>query len=906
PPLVGRDSELTHLRHLFEQAIDGERQLVFFTGEPGIGKTALIENFLRGTRLWELGSRSSSPHPLEPSSQLPNPGCWVARGQCIEQFGEGEAYLPLLSAISQCCKVPGNESIIPELQQHAPTWLVQLPALVGHEEFERLQRKTAGATRTRMLRELAEALEVLTQQQPLILVLEDLHWSDPSTLEFLAFLARQRQPAKLLVLGTYRPVEMLADGHPLKRTLQELFAHHLATELALRLLTEADISTYLHRRFPASSLPTQLSQVLYQRTGGNPLFLTSLVRDLIARQVLTQFEGQWVLQGDLARVGTETPESIRHLIARQRERLLPNEQRLLEAASIAGTEFSAALVAAATDSTTLTIEEQCHRLTEQQQFLRPVGVSTWPDGTQAERYGFQHALYQQLWHERVSLTQRQQWHLRMGERLEVAYAQNPHAVAAELAQHFEQGRDYTKAIRYLQLAGEQAVRRSANQEATSYLTKGLELLQTLPDNPRRTRQELTLQLTLGAPLMNLKGWSAPDVERTYTRAQALCSQVGETEQLFPALWGIWVYYFIRAELRTARALGEHLLTLAQNARDPILLLEAHHAQWPALFFLGEWTANRVHLEQGIALYNTQQHSSLAFLYSGHDPGVCCQGYAAWTLWFLGYPDQGIKTLDETLALARESSYPSTIVDSLIASTWFYSCIRERRAAQEHAEAVIAICREQGFALNFALGTIVRGWALVEQGQGEEGIAQMREGLAAALATGAEVNRTYFLALLAGAYGTVGQPEEGLQVLAEALATVAKNDERFYEADIHRLKGELTLAGVRGRGLGAGKEEKQKSMKKRQKTKAHSNLQPLPEAVVEREAEEYFLKAIEIARQQQVKSLELRAVISLSRLWRSQGKRDQARRLLAELYNWFTEGFATADLQEAQALLTELS
>ena len=904
PVLVGRDADLALLHEYFAKVVEGEPQLVFITGEPGIGKTALVDTFLFEARSHkEFGVHEPATNQRAkiirssqtPNSELSSTPVVIGYGQCIEQFGEGEAYLPLLSALSRCCKVPDNEWIIPELQQHAPTWLVQLPALVSHEEFERLQRKTVGATRTRMLRELAEALEVITQHQPLIFVLEDLHWSDPSTLEFLAFLARQRQAAKLMVLATYRPVEMLTDGHPLKRTLQELFAHHLATELPLRLLTEAEVSSYLHQRFPASPLPTQLARVLYQRTGGNPLFLTSLVRDLIARQILTQFDGQWVLQGDIELIGTETPESIRHLVARQRERLSPTVQRVLEAASLAGSEFSAAIVAAAMETTTLTIEAQCRRLTEQQQFLRPVGINNWPDGTQAERYGFQHALYQQLWHERVSLTQRQQWHLRMGERLEVAYARDPHAVAAELARHFEQGRDYAKAIRYLQLAGEQAVRRSAHHEAASYLTKGLELLQTLPDNPERTRQELALQLALGTPLITTKGFASPDVKKTYTRAQALCRRVDETAQLFPALWGLWVFYFIHGDLRTARKLGTQLLTFAQRTQDPTLLLQAYHSLWPASFFIGDWTPTRAHLEQGMALYDAQQHSSLAFLYSGHDAGVCCQGYVAWMLWFLGYPDQALQKNQETIALAHELSYLTNVVEALISATWIYSCCREKQAALEHAEAAIALSREQGFALNLAYGTIVRGWALVEQGQGEEGIMQMRQGLAGFLATGAGVGYSYFLALLAGAYGTVGQPEEGLQVLAEALATVDKNDEHFYEAELHRLKGTLTLQS----------QTSLEQVKTGQDKSEETDPRP-PTLDPQGEAEACFLKAIEVAQKQQAKSLELRASTSLARLWQHQGKRAEAHKLLSDVYNWFTEGFDTKDLQETKALLDDLS
>src|SRR5262249_47814599 len=341
-------------------------------------------------------------------------------------------------------------------------------------------------------------------------------------LEWLAFVARRQERARVLVIGTYRPVEMLTDGHPLKRVTQELFAHHLGKELPLSRLSEADVIAYLALRFPEGVLPTRLGQVLYQRTGGNPLFLASMVQDLISRGVLLQGQDErWAFQGTVAELGTWTPESVRHLLARQRERLLPDAQRVLEAASLAGLEFSAATVAAALEVTVTQVEAQCGRLAEQQQFLRHAGISEWPDGTRAARYGFLHALYQEFWHERVSVGNQQQWHLRMGERQEVGDGRRANEIAVELALHFAEGREYRKAIHYLHQAGENAVRRSANQEAISHLTTGLELLKTLPDAPERAQQELDLLMTLGPALIATKGQASPDVEHTYLRMRAL-------------------------------------------------------------------------------------------------------------------------------------------------------------------------------------------------------------------------------------------------------------------------------------------------------------------------------------------------------------------------------------------------
>ena len=457
--------------------------MVFVTGEPGIGKTALIDAFLsavrgpesevemrpeenqkakqaKGLRLKAEGPPPFSPSSLQPLasslSQSPAPSTqhltpipWIARGQCIEHYGAGEAYMPVLEALGRLCHTADGEQIKAGLHQHAPTWLAQMSGLLSAAELQALQPRVFSATQERMLREFAEVLEMLTSERALVLVLEDLHWADTSTLELLAVLARRQEPARVLVLGTYRPMEVLGNGHPLNSVLHELHAHSLCCELTLQLLSEGDVATYLLERFPHSVFPTRLAELLHRRTEGNPLFLVSVLDDLVAQGVVVQVDGDWVFQGDEERLVTGVPESICHLVARQRDRLPPADQQVLEAASVAGMEFAVAAVAAAAEVEVVIVAEQCLRLAERQQFLRPAGLAEWPDGTVAARYGFTHALYQYLWHERVSIEQRQQWHLRIGERKEAGFGDRAPEIAAELAVHFEQGRDFRRAIRYL-------------------------------------------------------------------------------------------------------------------------------------------------------------------------------------------------------------------------------------------------------------------------------------------------------------------------------------------------------------------------------------------------------------------------------------------------------------------------
>jgi predicted ATPase len=416
------------------------------------------------------------------------------------------------------------------------------------------------------------------------------------------------------------------------------------------------------------------------------------------------------------------------------------------------------------------------------------------------------------------------------------------------------------------------------------------LLKTLPDTPERTQQELTLQITLGTPLMATKGYAAPEVERVYARMRELCQQIGETPQLFPVLYGLYGISVVRAEYQTARELGEQLFSLAQSVQDPALLMEAHWGLGQILFFLGEFSPAREHFEQGIALYDPQKHNPHI---SGvvQDTGVSCLTLIAWTLWYLGYPDQALKRSHEALALAQELSHPFSLAFALSHAAGFHHFRRERQATQERVEAAITLSTEQGFPLLLAYGTILRGWALAEQGRGEEGIVQIRQGLAAWRAMGTETGRPRWLALLAEAYGKGGQTEEGLAVLAEALAFVDKTGQRLYEAELYRLKGQITLQKFQVSGF---------------KFQVPNTQHLTPSTQAEVEAEACFHKAIEVARQQSARSLELRATMGLARLWQQQGRQEEARQMLAEIYSWFTEGFDAADLQEAKALPEELA
>ena len=424
---------------------------------------------------------------------------------------------------------------------------------------------------------------------------------------------------------------------------------------------------------------------------------------------------------------------------------------------------------------------------------------------------------------------------------------------------------------YWQRAGQQASDRSANLEAISHVTAGIELLTTLPETPDHSQQTLALYIALGAALQMAKGLAAPEVEQAYTHAYALCQQVGETPALVPVLFGLWRFYLVRSQLHTARELGETLLRLAQRADDPALAVIAPYALGATWFWLGALPAARQRCEEAIARYTPAQHRERLFR-MGQDPGVACRAIVAQTLWLLGYPDQALARVHEALALAHELSHPYSLVYARCWATMVLQLRRDGAAVHEQAEAAVVLATTQGVLQWAANGTILRGWALAMQGEGEEGVAQIRQGIAAWRATGAALVVPYVCTLLADVSAHLGCTEDGLQALAEASTLVEQHAERYWEAEICRLRGVLLLR------------------------------QP---ATPQAEAETWLQRALDVARRQEAKSLELRAAMSLGRLWQQQGKRAEAYELLAPIYGWFTEGFDTADLQEAKALLEEL-
>jgi predicted ATPase len=708
----------------------------------------------------------------------------------------------------------------------------------------------------------------ITARHPVLLIVEDLHWVDPSTVEFLSLVAEQVPTARLCCLYTFRP----------EFTPPWAGRAHL-TSLALRRLSPSQVESMVKRVTGGKALPAEVQRQIVAKTDGVPLFVEELTKTVVESGLYVGATHASPLP-PLA-----IPATLQDALMARLDRLGAAKE-IAQVGAVLGREFSYELFHAVLPVDEDTFRHGLRQLVE----AELVYQSGLPPQA---RYLFKHALVQDTAYQSLLKSRRQQLHHQVAQVLEEQFPETVEMQPELVAHHYTEASHIAQALPYWQRAGQRAVGRSANVEAISYLTKGLELLKALPDTPERAQQELTLQITLGTPLIVTKGYTAPEVRKAYTRALELCRYIGETPQLFPVLGGLSSFYGMQGELQTARELGEQRMRLAQSIQDPVLLLEAHRGLGNTLFWLGEFASAQAHLEQSITLYDSQRHSSGSFLYL-QEPKMHCLSYTAWALWFFGYPDQALERMSEALALARELPHSYSQAWALIPSAELHQHRREAQLTLERAEAAIALSTDLGSPPVLAMGTIMRGWALAEQGQGEKGIVQIHQGITAWRTVGVELQRPYCLALLAEAYGKVGQIEEELTILAEALAMVNKNGERWWEAELYRLKGELSLQKSR---VGI----------------AHHNVRIAEAETVggahptgDTEAEACFLKAIEIAQRQQAKSLELRATMSLARLWQQQGKKKEAHEMLAEIYDWFTEGFDTKDLQDAKALLKELA
>jgi predicted ATPase len=772
--LCGRHAASTALDAALARAAAGQRQIVFVSGDAGIGKTTLVEAFLQ--------RRVGDAH------------CWVGRGQCFEVFGAGEPYRPVLDALERFCRRPEREQVIALLRRHAPTWLLQLPALLDVEQRAALQRELHGVGGDRMPREMAEVVEALTANGPLlILVLEDLHWSDAATLDLLSALARRNDPCRLLVIATYRPVDAAVVAHPLRDVQRELVAHRLAHEIGLDSLSPGDVEQYLAQVVPGAA-STELAAVLHARTGGLPLFLASVVDALIEDQRLAPGEDGWRLTVPIDTLQIGIPESIRRLIEAQIERVESADRELLAAGSLAGDPFSVAIVAPALERDLAASEARCAHLAARGIFLRAAGVEDGGDGDARARFGFRHALYRQVLYDSVPEARRVRLARRIGELTEAASGGRVADIAAELASHFEAGRDWPRAIRYRRLAAEHALACWAYRDALLHLDCADGLLGHLRDAELHAAESLALSMVRGPALVASCGYGAEVVQTVFARAHALCRQVAETPLLVPALWGLCSFYAVRGDLHTARELAGQCDAVARRSGDAGLRLEAHHAMWVTSFFAGELVAAEALLDAGLPLYDRHRHADHVLQY-GQDAGVAGRAYLSFVAVLRGRPDESRAHATAACELADELGHPLSRAFAALFLAWMHGLRGEHDEQRAAAEAGLALATEHGFPFWSSSLTILLGYARARGRSLREGVGLMERGIAALRDTGADLAVPAYLTLLAEAYVAGGQLDAAQRALDESAALADASGQQVWRAETFRLQG--VVAARRG-------------------------------------------------------------------------------------------------------------
>lgn len=846
--LVGRAGELDQLAAWWRRAGNGGgRQVGFIAGEAGIGKTALVDEFVR---------RLAPSHPPDGQSSGAVGGL-VARGQCIEQHTVGEPYLPVLDALGRPC-AGGGDDLVEILHRHAPAWLAQLPGLLAPEEAAALERRVGATTGDRMLREFASFVEALPM--PLLLIIEDLHWSDNATLDLISMLARQHAPGRLLLLVTYRPAEAAIRGPNLDALCRELLVHESCHHLHLQPLDEAAVASYLHARWPGLETEAALARLVHQHTDGNALFVTNVAEHLSAAGAVAEIDGHWCLRGPLEAIRVGVPEHLRQLIAMRVGRLDESARAALEAGSLVGRTFSAALVAAALDDDVVETERCLARLAEIGHMVQAAGESRWPDGTVSAAYRLTHYLYQAALRERVPPARRQSLHRRMATRLEQAYGERAVEIATDLAGHLEASGQAERAVPYLEEAVQRAVRRGAPHDALALIDHSLGIIDALPPAPHLAAAATRLYLARGMSLVPLRGFGDADIERSYLTARALSEASSDLLQLFHALAVLTVNYVAQARLNEAIETAASLRRRLQDLPVPAAIFAANVFSGVVAYHAGSLADARRDLEAACAVADAPLPAASA------DVRAILSGYLALTALHQGQPDDSLTHLDRALELARESGRPYDIgVVSQVGCTCLLQSGEVDRLAPV-VEIAATLSDTGGFRAAAAIGRVSHGRALHAQGERRRGIDIMRAGIEAYAHSGQRIAMPTVLAALIECHLADGDPAPAHELVLRARSLAETSGEQRYLAELHRLEGEVHL--LRG-----------------EPTQAARCVQA----------------ALQKSREQGERWWELRATMSWYRM-QAPANRRTAHRALAALADTFTQGHETTDLKAARTLL----
>ena len=837
---VGREQELALLLGRWREAVGGEGQVVLLCGEAGIGKSRIARSLcdrLTDERYQPIQFQCSPYHTNTALFPAIN---FLRQAAGLADQDSAQAQLQKLDVMARESGIENQDTV---------SLLADLLSIRGDHLYPPLT--VSAETRKHMtLEALVQYLQRLADRSPVLFILEDAHWLDPTTLDLLTRIIDRIRQVRLLLVITFRP-----DFKPVWAE----YSH--VTSLTLSRLPRRQSAELVAAMTGGKALPPEVQQAILAKTDGVPLYIEALTENVLESGLLTEGNESFTLKATLKEL--PIPDSLQALLMERVDRLGPAKDIVQTGAAI-GREFTYELLRA-------TVETTDSQLRQALDLFVASGLMFQEGEIPLATYHFKHALVQDAAYSTLPKKARRVLHARIATVLESRFAERVKTEPELLAYHYEQAGLVAPAVDYWHRAARRDAERSDNIEALNHFNSALGLLKDLPQGPERNALELNLLIARGVPLVSVKGYASDETEQNYRRAKDLSQENSGSVHQFRAIWGLWIFHLVRGQLANARGLADDLLALAHREQSSDLLIEAHRNLGSTYFFLGRFDEAKTHLLTAKSLYDPNQHRSHAFLYA-QDPGITAASYLSRTLWILGEVEQAKMLALEAIGMARELEHPFTRVITLVYLSWIYSTFRDANRTLELTNEAIAVSTQYSFALGLAVATTFQGWALAENGQ-EEGLGKLLHGLSAIRATGGGLNTTFNLALLAGIYLRNNRIDEGLGAIEEAQKIAGTGGERFWQAELFRLKGELLLG----------------------------QSDPSVQA-----AEQCFCEALKIAHEQHAKMLELRAATSLAKLWRKLNKSDDAKRMLHSVYSRFTEGIDNRDVIEAKTVLQQLS
>lgn len=837
-PFVGRDEELGQLSRRWALAQDGEGQVVLLSGEAGIGKSRLIEAFLQSasTDKSRVLRYQCSPHHTN-STLYP----------IIEQLKAAAGFEHDESPEDRLDKLEALLSLASDNTAVTVALIARLLSIPTERKYPPLEY-TPEQLKQKTLDALVSRLKYLCEQEPIILLFEDLHWVDPTSMELLSLIVDEVRNQKILAVSTFRPefvAPWVGDVHVSLITFNRL-NRKACNEIITGIAGD-------------KSLPADLIAQIVEKTDGVPLFVEELTQTVLKSDLVVEENNSYSLAGPL--IPLSIPDTLQESLAARLDQL-DDVRVVAQTAAAIGREFSRAVLMAVVGHSDREIDEALARLVESGLVIQ----------RGSENLLFKHALVRDVAYESMLKSYRLALHGRIAKTVETHFPETAATQPELLAYHYIEANMVQPALEYLKRAGERDLESCAYSEAIAKLEHGLELIEQLPRDASRARREIALRILLGVPLMSREGWASDAVEDNYQRACALCEEYGENEQLFPALWGLWMNLMMRSKARMACDLADRLLSVGEDQNDVGLQLQAHHSQWTSRMTLGQLKETLEHTERGIELYDPERHHVLTYTYGGHDAGVCARQIGSLALWLAGYPERARKRLDAGFELADKLGHLNTLVEVLGVGMILATAQRDANLVTEWTEKLFELTPAGEYETYELWGEGALGWARYMRGEREEGLRAMRGAVPSWLKHGVAWTAP-MIALAAPVISREAQGKTGLEMLEQTLELMHRDEAHWFEAEIHRVTGEvLESDGAR----------------------------------CSDEAERSYQRAMEIAQKQGAKMLELRAATNLSQAWQRQGKADDARKLLTDTYNWFSEGFDTPDLKAAKLLLDQLS